>query len=490
MTYWLEGAPVRPEVRQAPRLRSAPVASFPSLRARLRLALALSLAFAVFVSFVLLPPQRFSVVADGAEVIVISREMDAAAVLDLAGVDSLAGDVIVQSGNVISVERAVPVLAEVDGEMLAWRTRAANVQALLDEMGIEIDPYDSLTLNDREVLPNSPLRLPAAAGAFVKSPAGIPLAGLGENVEFSIVRAVPLTIVEDGRAISLKSPRPTIAMALREAGIRLGPADEVYPSLASPVVAGIEIEILHAKTINLQMGENIRVIYTHKKSLQEALAEAGFDLSSGDRVEPSLEAAVVNGMNARLVHVTGRTFAEREPILRHTVFRPDESLSGYDTRLVNGSDGTRIREYKVVIEDGVELERLLVKETVLQESVDSVIYYPASRGPEAGEDIGDIKAIGKRRMWATWYNAASSGKPPTHPAYGITYSGRPLTRGLVAVDPRVIPLGTRLFVPGYGFALAADTGGGIIGDMIDLGYPDGVEVDWYTGWTDVFILIP
>ena len=104
--------------------------------------------------------------------------------------------------------------------------------------------------------------------------------------------------------------------------------------------------------------------------------------------------------------------------------------------------------------------------------------------------MGDIQAVGKSRMWATGCNGESSGKPPTHPDYGITYSGLPLTRGLVAVDPKVIPLGTRLFVPGYGFALAADTGGGIIGDMIDLGYPDGVEVDWYTGWADVFILIP
>jgi 3D (Asp-Asp-Asp) domain-containing protein len=45
-------------------------------------------------------------------------------------------------------------------------------------------------------------------------------------------------------------------------------------------------------------------------------------------------------------------------------------------------------------------------------------------------------------------------------------------------------------VPGYGFAIAADTGGGIIGHMIDLGYPDGVPVDWHTGWVDVFLLAP
>ncbi len=51
---------------------------------------------------------------------------------------------------------------------------------------------------------------------------------------------------------------------------------------------------------------------------------------------------------------------------------------------------------------------------------------------------------------------------------GITASGIPAKRGIVAVDPRVVPLGTRVYVPGYGVAIAADTGGAIKGSKIDL----------------------
>ena len=67
-------------------------------------------------------------------------------------------------------------------------------------------------------------------------------------------------------------------------------------------------------------------------------------------------------------------------------------------------------------------------------------------------------------MVATAYTADSASATPT----GYTATGILAQEGVVAVDPHVIPLGTKLFVPGYGFALAADTGGAIIGNRIDL----------------------
>jgi len=58
---------------------------------------------------------------------------------------------------------------------------------------------------------------------------------------------------------------------------------------------------------------------------------------------------------------------------------------------------------------------------------------------------------------------------------GITATGLKARKGLVAVDPKVIPLGTRLYIPGYGEALAADTGGWIKGNRIDLVFEDLTE---------------
>ena len=62
------------------------------------------------------------------------------------------------------------------------------------------------------------------------------------------------------------------------------------------------------------------------------------------------------------------------------------------------------------------------------------------------------------------------------PGCGLyTARGNRLRKGLVAVDPRVIPLGTRLYIPGYGYAIADDTGGAIKGNKIDLAYESRSE---------------
>ncbi|MGH7634553.1 MAG: 3D domain-containing protein, partial [Gemmatimonadaceae bacterium] len=118
---------------------------------------------------------------------------------------------------------------------------------------------------------------------------------------------------------------------------------------------------------------------------------------------------------------------------------------------------------------------------------DTVIYYPVQKGNT--QAAPPATTAGRTlRVYATWYNPASSGRAPSDPAYGHTATGVIVTYGIVAVDPDVIPLGTKMFIPGYGYAVAADTGGAVKGYMLDLGFPDGVQVDWQSHWVDITIV--
>lgn len=117
--------------------------------------------------------------------------------------------------------------------------------------------------------------------------------------------------------------------------------------------------------------------------------------------------------------------------------------------------------------------------------------------PLALEDAFDWSKYPKKTVIATGYTAGfeSTGKHQGHPEYGITYSGVKVKRDLfstVAADLSVFPIGTILFIPGYGYGVVADKGGAIKGNKVDL-YYETVE-DVYNEWgkkeIDVYVIQP
>lgn len=114
--------------------------------------------------------------------------------------------------------------------------------------------------------------------------------------------------------------------------------------------------------------------------------------------------------------------------------------------------------------------------------------------PHSGQDLRRFKAV---EVTATGYYAGieSTGKTPGHPEYGVTYSGLKVTRDVaafstIAADPAVFPIGTVLYIPGYGYGVVADTGGAIKGRRIDLYFEtkDQVYREWGKRTLNVFVV--
>jgi uncharacterized protein YabE (DUF348 family) len=368
------------------------------------------------------------------------------------------------------------------------RTHALTIDQLLAEAGVAVTGRDSVLQNGVLVSMNAPVEpqvLFAASG---------PLAGGGDArdqdapISFEVRRAVPFTIVEDsGRRVESTSSRPTVAQALREAAVVVGPGDEVAPDLQAALEADAEIHIRHARAVTVALPDDHVTLYTLQRTVGEALAQAGIVVPPDSFVEPSPESEVVNGMSVRVVQLGEGNELEREHVEHNTVYESDSSLGPGETRTVGGHDGVRVRRYAIGYVNGEEVSRELVEEYWEPEPVDTVIYYPVQTGRDQSQpDSGTVAKT--LHVYATWYNPASSGRAASDPAYGRTATGVQVTYGVIAVDPTVIPLGTRMFVPGYGYGVAADTGGAVKGYIIDLGYPDGVQVDWRSGWIDIYIL--
>lgn len=114
--------------------------------------------------------------------------------------------------------------------------------------------------------------------------------------------------------------------------------------------------------------------------------------------------------------------------------------------------------------------------------------------PHTSQDLSKMKAV---EVVATGYYAGreSTGKSPGHPEYGVTYSGMKVTRdatafSTIAADPAIFPIGTVLYIPGYGYGIVADTGSAIKGRRIDLYFEtkDQVYKEWGKKTLNVFVV--
>ncbi len=456
-------------------------------RRRRHLAILSVVLFVSVFGYALLQPRKVRVEADGRELVVRTHSSSDTALLRGAGVDLHPGDRVTAleaSGvDVLRVERARDVMLRVDGVTYRIRTHARTIDQLLTEANVAVTGRDSAVENGALVSMNAPLdatRLFATRAALGDRPNTA-----GTSIE--VRRAVTFTIDEDGKELVSTSSRPTVAQALREAGIVVGPGDAVEPDAQAELAADARIELRHAKALTVTLPHDHQVLYTLDHTVGEALASAGITLPEGAFIDPSADTPVAAGMSVRVVQLSASSDVEREYVESATVYRSDPSLSPGETRTVKGHDGVRVRRYDVSYVNGEEAGRTLLEEHYEPQAEDTVIYYPPASG--AGQSAPpDGSVVRTLRLYATWYSPASSGRSPSDPAYGHTATGAVVTYGIVAVDPAVIPLGTRMFIPGYGYAMAADTGGAVTGSLIDLGYPDGVTVDWQSKWLDVYIL--
>jgi len=138
--------------------------------------------------------------------------------------------------------------------------------------------------------------------------------------------------------------------------------------------------------------------------------------------------------------------------------------------IVAGEPGLVAARYRLHYRDGVEVARFFLGEELVRAVVDRIVRRaPGPAGPSRGLPF-QARALA---MEATAYTPYG---PDTN---GVTATGIMARRGIVAVDPRVIPLGSRLYVEGYGYAVAADTGGAIKGNRIDLCLESAAEAEQF-----------
>ncbi|MGB9666572.1 MAG: 3D domain-containing protein [Candidatus Cryosericum sp.] len=179
------------------------------------------------------------------------------------------------------------------------------------------------------------------------------------------------------------------------------------------------------------------------------------------------------------VRVSEQTLSTVERIPYELQYRPEESSAGGRVVVLKtGTGGERERVFHLTYENGSLKSVALVSESQIEPTGGNVA--------QAGTSVYRGGAIKELYVEATAYTPTVQ---ETDSDPWTTASGMKSGLGIVAVDPGIIPLGSKLYVEGYGYAIAGDTGGAIKGDRIDVFFYSHDEmISWGRRWVRVFVL--
>jgi 3D (Asp-Asp-Asp) domain-containing protein len=235
-------------------------------------------------------------------------------------------------------------------------------------------------------------------------------------------------------------------------------------------------EVQDLKVVQLIVDGQELEITTEKEVVKDILDEAEINLNPEDKTIPELDEIVKD--NVQVIRVAKETVEEKKTLSYTTEERQSEELYKGEKRVLQkGQKGIEKNIYEVTLEDGEEIARDFVKKVRVKEPVTQIVALGTRQTVSRGGT--SLKFAEAHTMTATAYTHTGN-----RTATGIWPSV-----GIVAVDPRVIPLGTRLYVDGYGYATAMDVGGKIKGKRIDVFMETKEEaLQWGRRQVQVFVL--
>jgi uncharacterized protein YabE (DUF348 family) len=405
-------------------------------------------------------------------------ETHAATVSDLLGELSLTihdGDTVspipdspITAELVLRISRARDIRLTIDGQTTAARTLFTNPVDILNEAGITLDEKDRVWVDGTPTHMVDMLVWPVPAR------------------QITIRRAVTIHLNDDGRESSIETASETVGEALYEAGVTLYLADTVTPDLNAILIADMNINIQRSSPISIVADGVTLETRAQGSTVGDGLAGGGVVLMGLDYSIPDENSTLQPGMLIRVIRVTEKVIQEQEAIPFETVYQADATLE-LDQQLISqeGQNGISRTNLRVRYENGVEVGRQQESTTIAVEPLSRVINFGTNVVLRTVDTPDGPREYWRRvRLYATSYHPAALGGD------NITATGRLLTKGVVGIDPTVIPYGTELYVPGYGIGVAADTGGPRRTRLwIDLGYDDENWVSWSKP-VDVYLLTP
>lgn len=292
-----------------------------------------------------------------------------------------------------------------------------------------------------------------------------------------------ITVNIDGKESKIVTYKGTVQGALHDNNIVLGKKDKVEPGLASKISNKESIKIKKAININVKVDNKELAIESSEDDVNSMLKQEGIELKDEDKITPARDTKLEQGLNIEIVRVDTKDVIENKDIAFDVnVERDDNLANSYSKVTQEGQTGQKEITTRIIYENGKEIGRKVVKEVVTKDPVTKEVVQ------------GTLRTVALSRGGEIAYSKSVSCKATAYTGGGYTATGMKTSRSsdgysTISVDPSVIPLGTKVYIPGYGYGIAADTGGAIKGNRIDVYFSNASEAsDWGARNITVYIL--
>ncbi|WP_159462109.1 G5 and 3D domain-containing protein [Salirhabdus sp. Marseille-P4669] len=333
-----------------------------------------------------------------------------------------------------------------NGEEQSIRTHADTVNELLSQLNIDVKEHD-------EVLPG-------------KSEA------IEQGMEVTYNKALKVIVTIEGKSSEYYTTANTIGELFAEKNIDVKSQDDLSLETSAEITEGLEVNIEKAYQVTLNDGGKEKTVWTTANTIEQFLQEQNITLDELDKLNLKKEKLITSNLDLTVTRVEKVEDVVKETVDYATVTKNDDSLPNGEKKVVqDGEEGIVVKTYEVIFENGKEVDRKLISEEVEKEGQDQIVAL-GTKKPEPKPETttvyrgDDGEVVKEYIMTSTVYTEKCNG------CSGITATGINLNNNpdmkVVAVDPSVIPLGSKVWVEGYGYAIAGDTGGAIKGNRIDL----------------------
>ncbi|MFF2179324.1 ubiquitin-like domain-containing protein [Lysinibacillus sp. NPDC058147] len=337
------------------------------------------------------------------------------------------------------------VTLDANGETIEVTTHAKTVEQLLQDQNIDVAEHDKISpsLNTK----------------------------IANGLAISWEQAKEVTISVDGNQSKVWTTETQVKDILKEANIDVSEHDSLVQGLDTEIGADNKIDIQKAFQVSLVDGVNERQVWSTSTTVANFLKQQGIQLNEFDRVENNLKDVITPQSKITVVRVEKVIDVVEDSLDFAIEKKQDASLQKGKQKVVTaGQQGLTTKTYEIVKENGQVVAKNLQSEKVVKEPKKQVVAVGTKMVVASAPTVS--RGSSEPASGKEFYVTATAYTPNCSGCSGISATGINLKSGsglkVIAVDPSVIKLGSKVWVEGYGTAIAGDTGGAIKGNRIDI----------------------